>query len=68
LSIGFLFWFGLVADIKVAYFSGVALFSGLLLSQHLIISPRDLSRIDAAFFTRNGLGSIVYFVGVAIGV
>jgi 4-hydroxybenzoate polyprenyltransferase len=63
-AVVFLWWFGIAADLKAAYFCGIALFAGLLLSQHLIISPRDLSRIDAAFFTRNGLGSIVYFAGV----
>lgn len=35
-------------------------FLAMLVYQHLIISPRDLSRLNAAFFTANGLASLVF--------
>ena len=37
-------------------------FLAMLVYQHLIISPRDLSRLNAAFFTANGLASLVFSV------
>jgi 4-hydroxybenzoate polyprenyltransferase len=40
---------------------GVALVAILLLYEHSIISPRDLRRMNAAFFTLNGVISVVFF-------
>ena len=40
----------------------------LLAYEHLIVSPRDLSRMNAAFFTLNGIISVVFFVSVAADV
>jgi 4-hydroxybenzoate polyprenyltransferase len=37
----------------------------LLFYEHLIVSPSDLRRMNAAFFTMNGLISVVFFVFVA---
>jgi 4-hydroxybenzoate polyprenyltransferase len=39
---------------------GVALYSGFLLYQHLIVKPNDLSRVNLAFFTLNGMASIIF--------
>jgi 4-hydroxybenzoate polyprenyltransferase len=47
---------------------GVALVAAVLVYEHAIISPRDLSRINAAFFTLNGVVSIIFFISVAIAV
>lgn len=44
---------------------GVGLVTALLLYEHLIISPGDLRRMNAAFFTLNGVISAVFFVAVA---
>ncbi len=40
---------------------GVGLVAALLLYEHSIISPRDLRRMNAAFFTLNGVISLVFF-------
>ena len=40
----------------------------LLAYEHAIVSPRDLSRMNAAFFTLNGIISVVFFVSVAADV
>ncbi|MFC6646836.1 UbiA-like polyprenyltransferase [Granulicella cerasi] len=40
----------------------------LLAYEHSIISPRDLRRMNAAFFTLNGVISMVFFVAVAVDV
>jgi 4-hydroxybenzoate polyprenyltransferase len=45
--------------------AGVAATALLLLYEHSIISPRDISRMNAAFFTMNGIISVVYFLSVA---
>jgi 4-hydroxybenzoate polyprenyltransferase len=40
---------------------GVGAVAGLLLYEHSIVSPHDLRRMNAAFFTLNGLISVVFF-------
>jgi 4-hydroxybenzoate polyprenyltransferase len=47
---------------------GIVLVASLLLYEHAIVSPTNLSRINAAFFTMNGVISIVFFVAVACDV
>lgn len=44
---------------------GVLIVAGLLLYEHMIVSPTDLSRMNAAFFTMNRVISVVFFVFVA---
>jgi 4-hydroxybenzoate polyprenyltransferase len=48
--------------------AGVCLVVLLLAYEHSIISPKDLSRMNAAFFTLNGVISVVFFVFVAADV
>ena len=45
--------------------AGVAIVAILLLYEHLIVSPGDLSRMNAAFFTLNGMISLVFFAFAA---
>ncbi|MBX7143869.1 MAG: putative 4-hydroxybenzoate polyprenyltransferase [Oligoflexia bacterium] len=59
-------WFGVVAGLGVVYFAMLAGFSVVLASQHFLISPDDFSRIDQAFFTRNGIASVVFFLGLLV--
>lgn len=47
---------------------GVVLVAALLLYEHSIISPRDMRRMNAAFFTLNGVISVLYFGFVATDV
>lgn len=42
------------------YYIGVAFYAGLLIYQHRIVSPTDLSRVDRAFMTTNGVASVVF--------
>jgi 4-hydroxybenzoate polyprenyltransferase len=48
--------------------TGIILVIALLAYEHAIISPRDLRRMNAAFFTLNGVISVVFFVFVAADV
>ena len=48
--------------------AGVVVVAMLLLYEHMLISPRDLRRMNAAFFTLNGVISVVFFVFIAMDV
>jgi len=50
------------------YWLGVVAVAALLAYEHTIIRPNDLRRLDAAFFTVNGVISVVFFVFVALDV
>ena len=43
-------------------------FLAMLIYQHAIISPRDLSRLNAAFFTANGIASLAFCVLIYLSV
>ena len=45
-------------DLGWAYWGGCAAVGGLLLYEHSLVKPHDLSRVNAAFFTMNGLVSL----------
>jgi len=45
--------------------AGIVAVAGLLLWEHFIVSPRDMTRMNAAFFTMNGVIALVFFVFVA---
>jgi 4-hydroxybenzoate polyprenyltransferase len=44
------------------YFIGVVVVAGLLLYEHMLVRPGDLSRLDAAFFNMNGYISVTIFL------
>jgi len=48
------------------YGAGLAGCAVLLAYQHAIVKPRDLSRLDVAFFTTNGLLSLALFAATAL--
>jgi 4-hydroxybenzoate polyprenyltransferase len=50
----------------VGYWLGVAAVAALLVYEHAIVRPGDLRRLDAAFFTVNGVISIVFCLFVAL--
>jgi 4-hydroxybenzoate polyprenyltransferase len=48
------------------YFLGIAVTGGALFYQHLIVNPRDLSRIQQSFFSMNGLIALTLFLATWI--
>jgi 4-hydroxybenzoate polyprenyltransferase len=42
------------------YWTGVAVYIGMLIYQHAIVKPQDLSRVNLAFMTANGVASVVF--------
>lgn len=64
LSFIFLFIAGWFGKFGYLYWIGVSAFSLLLVYQHSIVKPNDLSRVNLAFFTTNGIGSVVLAICV----
>ncbi|MBB6110704.1 4-hydroxybenzoate polyprenyltransferase [Mucilaginibacter lappiensis] len=42
------------------YYIGIAFFCAMLIYQHLLVKPNDLSRVNFAFMTTNGIASAVF--------
>jgi len=63
--LGLALWLVHLFALGVLAWVGIALVAVLLGYEHWIVSPNDLSRMDAAFFTTNGLVSVVFFGFVA---
>jgi 4-hydroxybenzoate polyprenyltransferase len=59
---------GLGLGVGLAYWLGVAAVAALLGYEHALVRPGDLRRLDAAFFTVNGVISIVFLAFVAADV
>jgi 4-hydroxybenzoate polyprenyltransferase len=55
---------GLGLDVDWWYWAGVLAVGGLLAYEHSLIRPGDLRRLDAAFFTMNGVISVAFFAFV----
>lgn len=48
------------------YWIGTAVFCGMLMYQHAIVKPNDLSRVNIAFMTANGIASVIFGVLVIV--
>jgi 4-hydroxybenzoate polyprenyltransferase len=67
-TIALLFVAGLGLTVGVWYWIGLIVVAALLAYEHRLIGPGDLGRLDAAFFTTNGVISIAFFVFVLFDV
>ena len=54
-------WFGAAAGLGWLWWVGLALTAGILAYEHRIVRPGDLSRVNRAFFTANGVIGIGLF-------
>jgi 4-hydroxybenzoate polyprenyltransferase len=52
----------IVSDLSWFYLAGVLFFIILLIYQHQLVKPNDLSKVNRAFFTTNGIASVVFAV------
>jgi 4-hydroxybenzoate polyprenyltransferase len=48
-------------DVGLLYWVGIAVVAGLLSYEHSLVRPGDTRRLDAAFFTMNGVISVTFF-------
>ena len=58
-------WFGFLFGFGLTGWLGVVAVGLLLAYEHAIVSPRDLRRLNAAFFTMNGVIAMVFLGFVA---
>jgi 4-hydroxybenzoate polyprenyltransferase len=53
---------GLRGNFSLLYWVGAVCFTGLLIYQHRLVKPNDLSKVNLAFGTVNGIGSLVFSI------
>ena len=51
---------GSFGDFSLYYWIGLGIFTTLLIYQHILVKHNDLSKINLAFFTANGIASIIF--------
>ncbi len=56
----FVIWAAFEGDFGWLHWVGALIFIGLLTYQHLLVKPNDLSKVNLAFFTTNGIASVVF--------
>ena len=66
IMLALLVWLVLLFHLGTVAMIGIVAVAALLLWEHLIVSPRDLTRLNAAFFTMNGVISVIFFLFVAV--
>ncbi len=66
--VGMLIWLVSLFGLGGVAWAGIGVVSVLLAYEHSIVSPHDLKRMNAAFFTLNGVISVIFFMFVAADV
>jgi 4-hydroxybenzoate polyprenyltransferase len=64
MTILFVIFAGIVLGTGWLYWIGALIFIALLIFQHTIVKPTDLSRVNLSFFTSNGIASIIFAIFV----
>jgi 4-hydroxybenzoate polyprenyltransferase len=67
-TVAALFALAPIAGLGLPYLAGVAVVTALLVWEHAIVRPNDLSRLDIAFFNLNGYVSVAFFVATLVDV
>ncbi|MEP7127480.1 MAG: UbiA-like polyprenyltransferase, partial [Chitinophagales bacterium] len=62
LSIAALTAVGMLGHFGGWYWAGWIIFTALLFYQHSIVKPNDLARVNVAFFTTNGVASVIFAI------
>jgi 4-hydroxybenzoate polyprenyltransferase len=57
-----------ILDLSWAYLAGMAGIAVVLLYEHRLVSPEDLTRLDRAFFDMNAAISLAYLAAALLGV
>ena len=53
---------GIIYISHLIYWVGAILFSAILAYEHIVVKPSDISKVNLAFGTLNGLGSVIYAI------
>jgi 4-hydroxybenzoate polyprenyltransferase len=59
---------GSFGDFSLYYWIGFGIFTALLIYQHILVKDYDLSKINLAFFTTNGIGSVIFGAFVLVDI
>jgi 4-hydroxybenzoate polyprenyltransferase len=62
LTFGLFLWTGIIFGLNFIYFAGLAVVAALLIYEHALVRPDDLSKLNIAFFNMNGYISITVFI------
>jgi 4-hydroxybenzoate polyprenyltransferase len=62
ITLGLFVWFGLGSGAGVWWWMGLVIVASAFVYEHSLVKPRDLSRLNRAFFTVNGAIGIALFV------
>jgi 4-hydroxybenzoate polyprenyltransferase len=60
----FIIYAGVYAKFEMWYWIGTSIYCILLFYQHMLVKPNDLSKVNIAFFTTNGIASVVFAIFV----
>ncbi len=58
----FVIWAGFVGTMHFLYWIGVAIYVSMLVYQHILVKPNDLSKIGIAFANTNGVASVLFAI------
>jgi len=65
--VGLLAWLGFAAQLGIAWWVAVTITAGLLVWEHRLVNPHDLSKVNVAFFNVNSIIAIVLLAGAVGG-
>jgi 4-hydroxybenzoate polyprenyltransferase len=63
-ALGLIFAAGFLGHVGWIHWTGAVIFTGLVVYQHLLVKPDDISKVNLAFFTLNGIASVIFAVFV----
>lgn len=63
-----LLWFGYLTLLGPIFFMGIFVITLMLIYEHSLVTPSDLSKVNIAFFNINGLLSIFLFIMTGIDI
>lgn len=64
ISIALVITGGILGGFHLLYWIGAGIFSVIMIYEHLIVKPNDLSKVNLAFATMNGMASVIFAVFV----
>ena len=68
LSLACIITAGVYGHFSWLYWIGVVVFGGMLIYQHSLVKPNDLSKINLAFMTSNGIASVIFAIFVLLDI
>ncbi len=66
LTLVFVILAGISLEANIIFWVGAAIFAVLMVYQHLIVKPNDLSRVNLAFGTTNGIAGVIFALFVIL--